>query len=70
MCLAGYYRRFVDIFSSIVSPLTTLTQKKVKFERMKSCDKGFQKLKYKLTSTPVLTLLDGTKGFVVYYDGS
>ena len=25
--LDGYYRRFVDAFASIVSPLTTLTQK-------------------------------------------
>ena len=30
--LVEYYRRFVDRFASIVSPLTTLTQKKVKFE--------------------------------------
>ena len=30
--LSGYYRRFVDGFASIASPLTTLTQKNVKFE--------------------------------------
>ena len=30
--LAGYNRRFVDGFASIASPLTTLTQKSVKFE--------------------------------------
>ncbi|WMV55181.1 hypothetical protein MTR67_048566 [Solanum verrucosum] len=29
--LAGYYSRFVEGFSSIASPLTTLTQKKAKF---------------------------------------
>ena len=29
--LAGYYRRFVKVFSSIASPLTRLTQKMVKF---------------------------------------
>jgi len=28
--LVGYYRRFVEGFSSISSPLTALTQKKVK----------------------------------------
>ena len=30
--LAGYYRRFMDGFTSIASPLTTLTQKSKKFE--------------------------------------
>ena len=30
--LVGYYRRFVDGFASIASPLTTLTQKSKKFE--------------------------------------
>ena len=30
--LASYYRRFVDGFASILSPLTTLTQKSKKFE--------------------------------------
>ena len=30
LSLAGYYRRFVDGFASISSPLTKLTQKKVK----------------------------------------
>ena len=29
--LAGYYRRSVDVFVSIASPLTTLTQKSKKF---------------------------------------
>ncbi|KAF3659410.1 putative Retrotransposon protein [Capsicum annuum] len=31
---------------------------------------SFEKLKDKLTTTPVLTLLEGTEGFVVYYDAS
>ncbi|WMV18996.1 hypothetical protein MTR67_012381, partial [Solanum verrucosum] len=35
-----------------------------------SCSKNFQLLKDKLTSTPVLTLPEGTKGFVVYCDAS
>ncbi|WMV29489.1 hypothetical protein MTR67_022874 [Solanum verrucosum] len=66
----GYYRRFVEGFSSIVSPLTTLTQKKAKFIWSEACEKSFQELKDRLTSAPVLTLPDETNGFVVYCDAS
>ena len=40
--LAGYYIRFVDVFSFIASLLKALTQKKVKFEWSDSSEKGFQ----------------------------
>ena len=39
--LAGYYRRFVDGFASISSPLTTLTQKGMKFEWSETCERNF-----------------------------
>ncbi|KAH0743176.1 hypothetical protein KY290_031169 [Solanum tuberosum] len=68
--LAGYYRRFVEGFSSIDSPLTALTQKKAKFVWSKACEKSFQELKDRLTSAPVLTLSEGNDGFVVYCDAS
>ncbi|WMV46041.1 hypothetical protein MTR67_039426 [Solanum verrucosum] len=68
--LAGYYRRFVEGFSSIASPLTTLTQKKAKFVWLEVCEKSFQELKDKLTSASVLTLPESTNGFVVYCDAS
>ena len=68
LCLVGYYQRFVDVFVSIASPLTTLTQKSKKFECSEACERSFKILKYKITSASVLTLLEGTKGFVVYYD--
>lgn len=68
--LAGYYRLFFDGQESIYSPLTSLTQKKVKFELSEPCEKGFKKLKDKLTSTPVLTLPDANEGFLVYCQAS
>ena len=68
--LAGYYRRFVQGFSSIAAPLTKLTQKKAKFEWSSKCEESFQKLKTLLTSAPVLTLPEGPDGFVVYCDAS
>ena len=70
LCLEGYYRRFKEAFMSIMSPLTTSTQNNKKFEWSKACEKSFQLLKDRLTSAPVLTLLEGTKGFVVYCDTS
>ena len=66
---AGYYRLFVENFSSIAAPLNKLTQKKVKFSWSEACE-GSEKLKDKLTSAPILTLPEGNKGFVVYCDGS
>ncbi|WMV42219.1 hypothetical protein MTR67_035604 [Solanum verrucosum] len=68
--LAGYYRRFVEGFSSIDSPLTVLTQKKAKFVWSKAYEKSFQELKDRLTSSSVLTLPEGIDGFVVYCDAS
>ncbi|WMV08281.1 hypothetical protein MTR67_001666 [Solanum verrucosum] len=60
--LASYYRRFVEGCSSIASPLTKLTHKKVKFQWSDECEKNFFELKTRLTTAPVLTLLDGSDG--------
>ncbi|WMV18526.1 hypothetical protein MTR67_011911 [Solanum verrucosum] len=68
--LAGYYRMFVERFSSISSFLTALSQKKAKFIWSEACEKNFQELKHRLTFTPVLTLPEGMNGFVVYCDAS
>lgn len=63
--LAGYYRRFVEGFSSIASPLTRLTQKNLRFTWTDECESAFQELKQRLTSAIVLTIPDDTGGFVV-----
>jgi hypothetical protein len=68
--LAGYYRIFIEGFSTIASPLTKLTRKEVKFIWSKECEESFQELKERLTSAPVLTLALGTEGFVVYSNAS
>jgi hypothetical protein len=66
----GYYRRFIESFSTIASPLTKLTRKEVKFIWSKECEESFQELKERLTSAPMLTLSSRTEGFVVYSDAS
>ena len=48
--------------------MSRLTQKKVKFQWLDSCEKSFQELKNRLTTAPILTLLDGSNGFIVYCD--
>ncbi|KAM0011412.1 putative nucleotidyltransferase, Ribonuclease H [Helianthus debilis subsp. tardiflorus] len=68
--LAGYYRRFIENFSRIAAPLTSLTKKKVKFIWGPKQQESFDILKQKLSNAPVLTLPEGTEEFVVYYDAS
>ncbi|XP_073030711.1 uncharacterized protein [Primulina eburnea] len=68
--LAGYYRKFVERFSSIAIPLTKLTQKNSKFIWNEACEKSFKNLKTKLASTPVLILPEDGKNFTVYSDAS
>ncbi|WMV37510.1 hypothetical protein MTR67_030895 [Solanum verrucosum] len=65
-----HYRRFVVGFSSIASPLTKLTKKKVKFQWSDECEKCFSELKSRLTTTPVLTLPDCSEDYVIYCDAS
>ncbi|KAL0282101.1 UNVERIFIED_CONTAM: Retrovirus-related Pol polyprotein from transposon [Sesamum radiatum] len=68
--LAGYYRRFVEGFSINAGPLTKLLRKRVAFQWTKQCQQSFDELKGRLTSTPILVLLSGSAGFVVYTDAS
>ncbi|XP_070028769.1 uncharacterized mitochondrial protein AtMg00860-like [Nicotiana sylvestris] len=66
LCLEGYYRRFVQGFSSIASPLTKLTQKGSPFIWSDECKESFQKLKTFLTTTPLLVLQSASGSYTVY----
>ncbi|XP_070032166.1 uncharacterized mitochondrial protein AtMg00860-like [Nicotiana tomentosiformis] len=70
LCLGGYYMKFVEGFSTLASTLTKLTQKAITFQWSDACEKSFQELKSRLTTTSVLTPPEGTCGFVVYCDAS
>ena len=54
--LAGYYRRFVQDFAKIATPLTKLTRKNEKFIWNERCEESFQELKTRLVTAPVLAL--------------
>lgn len=62
--LARYYRRFIENFSRIANPLTTLTQKEIKFVWRESQQVSFQRLKEILCSKPILSLPEGTNEFI------
>ncbi|XP_070008174.1 uncharacterized protein [Nicotiana sylvestris] len=66
--LAGSYRKFVEGFSSLSAALTKLIHKGAKFQWTDACEWSFQALKDRLTSAPVLTLPEGTDGYVIYCD--
>jgi hypothetical protein len=68
--LAGYYCRFIENFSKIAKPMTELLKSNTSFEWSDKCEASFQELKTRLTTTPVLTLPDASKDFVVYCDAS
>jgi hypothetical protein len=68
--LAGYYRRFIEGFSKIVKPLTTLLEKGKEFKWDEKCQASFEELKKRLTTAPVLIMPDIHKGFDVYCDAS
>jgi hypothetical protein len=68
--LAGYYRRFIEGFSKIVKPLTTLLEKGKDFKWDEKCQASFEELKKRLTIAHVLIMPYIHKGFDVYCDAS
>ena len=68
--LAGYYKRFVEGFSKMVSPLTKLTRKDQRFSWTNECEFYFEDMKRRLTTVPILVIPDTTKTLEVYCDAS
>jgi hypothetical protein len=66
--LAGYYRRFIEGFSKIAKPMTSLLEKGREFKWDEKCQESFDQLKKRLMSLPVLVMPDILKGFDIYCD--
>ncbi|MCP4457214.1 MAG: hypothetical protein GY816_04180, partial [Cytophagales bacterium] len=68
--MAGYFRRFIQNFSSIAKPLTRLQEKDVKFEFNQDCRQAFLELKQRLITAPILAYPDFSKDFYIECDAS
>jgi hypothetical protein len=68
MGLASYYRIFIEGFSKIPHPITSLQKKGVNFQWTLDCEKSFQQLKKLLTSAPILRIADPNEYFIVCMD--
>jgi hypothetical protein len=68
--LAGYYRRFIEGFSKIAKPMTSLLEMGKEFKWTDECQGSFDQLGSKLMATPVLIMPNLQKNFDVYCDAS
>jgi len=68
--LSGYYRKFIQSYSLIAKPLTTLLRKDVKFEWTDECQKSFDTLRNALCTEPILQYPDFDKTFILTTDAS
>ena len=68
--LANFYRKFIQGFAHIVTPLTDLLLHQKPFKWTKVEQDAFAQLKMALITAPVLTLPDPSLTFIVTTDAS
>ena len=68
MGTTGYYQKFVEGYSKIDYPITSLRKKGKKFDWSEKCIEIFIQLKHMLTTTPILKIVDPFKDFVICTD--
>jgi hypothetical protein len=62
--LAGYYRLFIEGFSKIAKPMTSLLEKGKEFKWDENSQDSFDQLKKRLMSPPVLVMHTGSPQLV------
>jgi hypothetical protein len=70
MGITSYYRRFIEGFSKIAYPITSLQKKGTNFTWSQKCQDNFNKLNELLTTTPILRVVELDKEFTVCVDSS
>lgn len=68
--LCNYYRRFIENFSKIATPLNQLLQKEAKFVWTEKCEAAFKNLKQALVTAPMLRYPDMNTPFILSTDAS
>ncbi|KAJ8028019.1 hypothetical protein HOLleu_30140 [Holothuria leucospilota] len=66
----SYYRKFIQDFAYIASPLHMLTRKGERFTWTDECQEAFQRLKLELTKAPVLAYPNFHETFILDTDAS
>ena len=57
----GYYRKFIQGYALITTPMEQLLKKDVSFFQNDECQKSFELLKEKMISVPILIFPDWSK---------
>ena len=63
--LMNYFRKFIQGYSSMMTPLTNLTKQNVTFQWTTECEQAFQLAKEALLSAPVLAMPDFSQPFEI-----
>ena len=66
----GFYRRFIQDFSKVSKPLSSLLMQGIQFEFNEPSMNAFELLKKKLTSAPTIVSLDWNLPFELMCDAS
>ncbi|GFW14495.1 retrovirus-related Pol polyprotein from transposon 297 [Trichonephila clavipes] len=72
-CIAGYYQKYINLFSVIAAPLTDALKGRAKKGEIKwttECENAFRELKGKLIDKPVLYAPNFEREFIVQTDAS
>lgn len=67
---ANFYRKFIKGYSTITSPLNTLTSTLTTFSWTAEAERAFDELKSRFVAAPVLTQPDASRQFIVEVDAS
>lgn len=54
----NYYRKFIERFLGVATPLIALTKKDIPFEWNDKCEEALKELKRRLATAPILAIFD------------